>query len=525
MTEPTRREFLKRGSSVVLGAGVAGTGVTGLTGEPEPGSSASRGAGRESHLGELRTDDLSGVSPARYTPVEILRGPGRFQDFASRRPPPGERRFVSTAVEETIRRVSADVADPELAWLFGNCFPNTLDTTVDFGTVDGKPDSFVITGDIEAMWLRDSTAQVWPYLPLAPEDPHLEALIEGVIRRQTRCILIDPYANAFNKEPGESPWKDDLTEMKPELHERKWEVDSLCYPIRLAHGYWKTTGKADPFDGQWLEAMGLVLRTFREQQRKGGPGPYRFQRVTGWQTDTVAGAGYGNPIRPVGLIVSIFRPSDDATIFPFLVPSNHFAVVSLRQLAEMAGALGRGSLAAECEALASEVEGGLAAYGAVDHPVHGRVWAYEVDGFGNRHHMDDANVPSLLSLPYLGACPASDPLYRRTRGFVLSEDNPYFFRGTAGEGVGGPHVGLEMIWPLGITMRALTSRDDAEIAWCLRTLKETHGGTGFMHESFHQDDPTRYTRAWFAWANTLFGELVLKVHRERPHILQRSLSD
>ena len=495
MGEPTRREFLKRGSAAALGASLVGTDVQST---PVPGETAK-------------------PLPAR----RVFKGPGRSQDYASRRPDPVDRRFTSEAVEATIRRVSADIADPELAWLFHNCFPNTLDTTVDFGMQDGRPDTFVITGDIEAMWLRDSTAQVWPYLRLIPEDTRLRDLIRGVIARQNRCILIDPYANAFNKEPGESQWKDDLTEMKPELHERKWEVDSLCYPIRLAHAYWKTTGDASPFDTQWRAAMGRVVETFREQQRKEGRGPYRFQRVTGWQTDTVAGAGYGNPIRPVGLIVSIFRPSDDATTFPFLVPSNHFAVVSLRQLAEMIRALTSDAvLAAECESLSHEVEEALKAHAVVEHPVHGEVWAYEVDGFGNRHHMDDANIPSLLALPYLAACTPDDPLYRRTRAFILSGDNPYFFQGTAGEGVGGPHVGMEMIWPLGITMRALTSTDDSEIAMCLRMLKETHGGTGFMHESFHQDDPTRFTREWFAWANTLFGELILKVHGERPHLLR-----
>lgn len=495
--DPTRRDFLKKGAAAALGASLL--------------PSRGRAASAPPHV------------PA------LLRGPGRSQDFSSRRPPPGERRFVSPAVEETIRRVSAEIADPELAWLFSNCFPNTLDTTVDFGTLEGKPDTFVVTGDIEAMWLRDSTAQVWPYLPLMGEDPRLQELIRGVIHRQTRCILVDPYANAFNKEPGESPWKDDLTEMKPELHERKWEVDSLCYPIRLAHGYWKATGDTSPFDTEWLAAMEALLRTFREQQRKEARGPYKFQRVTGWQTDTVAGAGYGNPIRPVGLIVSTFRPSDDATIFSFLVPSNHFAVVALRQLAELAASLagGAGSVGAgalilgrEAEALAAEVQEALGAHAVMEHPAHGEVWAYEVDGFGNRHHMDDANIPSLLSLPYLGACVPGDPIYRRTRAFVLSPENPYFFRGAAAEGVGGPHVGLEMIWPLAVTMRALTSTDDAEIASCLRTLKETHGGTGFMHESFHQDDPTRFTRSWFAWANTLFGELVLRVHKERPHLLR-----
>ncbi|MFC1574509.1 glycoside hydrolase family 125 protein [Gemmatimonadota bacterium] len=490
MTDSTRRDFLKKTGAAALAAPAFGVGLEPVESGPRP------------------------------RVPKILQGPGRKQEFTSQRPPPGERRFTSQAVEETIRRVSADITDPELAWLFANCFPNTLDTTVDFGSLEGKPDTFVITGDIEAMWLRDSTAQVWPYLPLTGEDPHLRELIQGVIHRQTRCILIDPYANAFNKVPGESPWADDLTAMKPELHERKWEVDSLCYPIRLAHGYWKATGDDSPFDPQWEEAMVQVLETFRVQQRKDRRGPYKFQRVTGWQTDTVAGAGYGNPTRAVGLIVSIFRPSDDATIFPFLVPSNHFAVVSLRQLAEMARSIsGNPDFAGECEALAGEVEEALTAHAVVEHPVQGSVWAYEVDGFGNQHHMDDANIPSLLSLPYLGACDPADPLYLRTRAFVLSPDNPYFFRGSAGEGVGGPHVGLEMIWPLAVTMRALTSTDDGEIGSCLRTLKESHGGTGFMHESFHQDDPTRFTRSWFAWANTLFGELVLKVHRERPHLL------
>ena len=450
----------------------------------------------------------------------VTRGTGQY---ASQRPPADERRFTSRAVEETIRRVKADIADPEIAWLFENCFPNTLDTTVDYSVVNGVPDTFVITGDIEAMWLRDSTAQVWPYLPLANEDAELKSLLAGVIRRQTKCILIDPYANAFNKEPGDSPWKDDLTDMKPELHERKWEVDSLCYPIRLAHGYWKVTDDTAPFDEDWRRAMGLVIRTFREQQRKEGRGPYKFQRVTGWQTDTVAGGGYGNPIRPVGLICSIFRPSDDATIFPFLVPSNHFAVRALAQLSELytTVAPADGAFVRECDVLAREVSRALAAWARVEHLDLGTVFPYEVDGFGNRLFMDDANVPSLLSLPYLGCVERDDPVYRATRAFVLSEDNPYFFRGSAAEGIGGPHAGMDMIWPLGIIMRALTSDDEREIAFCLTTLKRTHAGTGFMHESFHKDDATRFTRAWFAWANTLFGELILTVHEQRPHLLRQ----
>ena len=250
----------------------------------------------------------------------------------SRRPPLAQRRFVSEGVEARIAEVKKAISDPELAWLFENCFPNTLDTTVRTARRDGKPDTFVITGDIDAMWLRDSTAQVWPYLPLAKEDRALRALLAGVINRQTRCILIDPYANAFNDGPTGSPWAKDRTRMRPELHERKWEIDSLCYPVRLAHGYWKTTGDASLFDGNWQNATALIVKTFREQQRLKDRGPYTFQRLTANPTDSLPQRGYGNPTRPCGLIHSGFRPSDDACIFPFLISANLFAVTALNQL-------------------------------------------------------------------------------------------------------------------------------------------------------------------------------------------------
>jgi meiotically up-regulated gene 157 (Mug157) protein len=442
------------------------------------------------------------------------------QTFESRRPKPDDRHFRSDAVEAKIREVARAIADPELAWLFENCYPNTLDTTVRVGTVDGRPDTFVITGDIDAMWLRDSSAQVWPYLRLARDDQQLRRLIAGVVNRQTACILIDPYANAFYAEPRESPWAKDETAMKPQLHERKWEIDSLCYPIRLAHGYWRATDDASCFDARWLDAMRLVVRTFREQQRKDNPGPYRFGRVTSWQPDNPPGNGYGNPTRKVGLIHSVFRPSDDACIFPFLVPSNMFAVTALGHLAEIASsALGDSAFARKCDELRNEVASALERYAKATHERHGTIYAFEVDGYGNRLLIDDANVPSLLGLPYLGCCDRRDPVYRATRAFVLSDDNPYFYRGHAADGVGGPHAGARMIWPLAIIVRALTSDDASEIRECLATLKRAHAGTGFMHEAFDKDDPTKFTRPWFAWANTLFGELVLELHDTRPALL------
>ena len=405
--------------------------------------------------------------------------------------------------------------------MFGNCFPNTIDTTVDFRMVKGKPDTYVITGDIDAMWLRDSSAQVFPYLPLTKEDEALRQMVAGVINRQTRCILLDPYANAFYKDETKiSPWKTDLTPMKPGVHERKWEVDSLCYPIRLAYRYWKTTGDTAPFDASWRNAVLLTLKTFREQQRKENRGPYHFQRRTETQTDTLAGKGYGNPGKPVGLIFSMFRPSDDATVFPFLVPSNFFAVVSLRQAAEMLEQIHHDTTsAAECTALADEVENALREYAVVNPHGFGDIYAYEVDAFGDFYCIDDGNIPNLLSLIYLGAVKPDDKTYLNTRRFVLSENNPYFCKGKAGTGEGGPHVGMNMIWPLGLIVQALTSTDDSEIAECLATLQKTHAGTGFMHEAFNKDDPKKFTRSWFAWANTIFGELILKVYHERPHLL------
>lgn len=442
--------------------------------------------------------------------------------FVSRRPARAARRFSSPAVEATIQRVKKDIRNKELAWLFENCFPNTLDTTVTVGTRNGKPDTFVITGDIDAMWLRDSSAQVWPYLPLARQDKKLQQLLAGVIHRQAACVLLDPYANAFYADASRvSEWKSDQTEMKPGVHERKWEVDSLCYCLRLAHGYWQATSDLTPFDAEWQQAARLIVATFREQQRKTGPGPYHFRRRTEWPSDTAAGNGTGNPVRPVGLICSVFRPSDDATLYPFLVPSNLFAVQTLRQLATLWTALKLdAAFATECTALAQEVETALRQYGVAEHLIHGRIWAYEVDGYGNQFFMDDANVPSLLGLAYLGAVPAADPVYQATRRFALSRDNPYYFEGKAAAGVGGPHVGLGQIWPMGIILRGLTSQDPAEIAACLDTLRRTHAGTGFMHETFDQDDAGKFSRKWFAWANTLFGELILKTHAEQPQLLR-----
>lgn len=474
-------------------------------------------------LGGYAVEDIPSFNPGD-TKISI----GVQGEIKSKRPVVAERLFTSPAVEEAIVRAKKELKNPKLAWMFENCFPNTLDTTVHYRVREGKDDTFVYTGDIHAMWLRDSAAQVWPYVQLAGKDEALRKMLAGVIRRQVKCILIDPYANAFNDGAvADGEWMTDLTDMKPELHERKWEIDSLCYPVRLAHHYWKTTGDAGVFDESWVAAVETIVKTFKEQQRKENWGPYSFQRNTPKGSDTTVNNGWGNPVKPVGLIASLFRPSDDSTVFQFLVPSNFFAVSSLRKAAEILEAVnGKPELARECRALADEVETALKKYAIVKHPEFGDIYAYEVDGFGGCLLMDDANVPSLLAMPYLGDVSADDPIYQNTRKFVWSEANPYFFKGKAGEGIGGPHVShvsLNMIWPMSIMMKAFTSRDDDEIKACLTQLLNTDNGTGFIHESFHKDNASDYTRPWFAWQNTLFGELILKLMNEGKIDLLNSL--
>lgn len=457
-------------------------------------------------------------------PADNTRVVNKADYNKTNRPAKEDRLFSSKAIENEIAKVKKMLTNAKLAWMFENCFPNTLDTTVRYRKTDGKDDTVVYTGDIHAMWLRDSGAQVWPYVQFANEDPELKAMLAGVIRRQFKCIIIDPYANAFLDPHDPSPdhqWMNDRTDMKPELHERKWEIDSLCYPLRLAYHYWKTTGDDSIFDEEWLQAIQNIVRTFKEQQRKDGPGPYRFERKTERQLDTMNNDGKGNPVNPVGLIASAFRPSDDATTFLFLVPSNFFAVTSLRKAAEILREVNKSNtLAKECLDLANEVEVALQEYAIYNHPKFGKIYAFEVDGFGNQYLMDDSNAPSLLAMAYLGDVDINDPIYQNTRKFVWSNSNPYFFKGKAAEGIGGPHIGYDMVWPMSIMMKAFTSQDDAEIKDCITTLINTDAETGFMHESFHKDDPAKFTRAWFAWQNTLFGELILKqIHDGKLELL------
>lgn len=425
---------------------------------------------------------------------------------------PQEKSFNSVLIESVIDNARKLLVNHDLYKLFSQAFPNTLDTTVMYRNENSYHDTYVITGDIDAMWLRDSTAQVWPYLEFMKQDPQLQNLIAGVINRQAHYIRIDPYANAFNYSNEGSIWCNDFTRMRPELHERKWEIDSLCYHIRLSYQYYRLTNDISLFNADWLSTAKAIYQTFRAQQLKDGTNPYRFQRNTPVATDTLADNGFGNRVNPIGLIASSFRPSDDATIFPFLIPANFFAKDCLIKLAEivLANYKHEDKFILECKDLAAEIEAALTEYAIVEHKKYGQIWAYEVDGFGSHVVMDDANVPSLLSLPYLGLCNLDDPIYQNTRRFILSQDNPWFFNGSVLSGIGSIHTGRNRVWPIAITMQALTSNNQLEIDNCINMLVNSHAGTYFIHEAINKDNADDYSRPWFAWANSLFAELIIQ---------------
>lgn len=399
--------------------------------------------------------------------------------------------------------------DAKAKSLFENCFSNTYETTIrqkDDGT------TFVITGDIPAMWLRDSAAQVRPYLILAEHDNEIADLIEGVIKRQLSYIIHDPYANAFNEEANGNRYHDDETEMTPLIWERKYEIDSLCYPIQLAYLFWKSTGRTSHINELFQKAVAKIIEIWQTEQNHETDSTYRFERDNCPPQDTLSNDGKGTPVGYTGLTWCGFRPSDDTCEYGYLIPSNMFAVVVLKQLAEIADDILKDqNLSKTAINLAEEIDQGIQTFGKVDHPTYGTIYAYETDGLGNYNLMDDANVPSLLALPYLGYCNAEDPIYLNTRRFLLSDDNRYYYKGKIAKGIGSPHTPKHFIWHIALAIQGMTALRNDEKEEILDLFKQTDANTNFMHEGFHVDDPEKFTRPWFSWANSMFSEFLLSL--------------
>lgn len=409
---------------------------------------------------------------------------------------------AACALEEKTRRVY-----PALAPLAKQCYLNTIETTVKRCE---NGDYFVITGDIPALWLRDSAAQLRPYIPLCAGDESLREILRGVIRRHVFYVNLDPYANAFNEEPSEKGHVRDKTDRySPYIWERKYEVDSLCASVYLVSDYYEATRDGSVMDEDLHRMLRTIVDTFILEQRHNENSSYFFHRENARETDTLPCEGKGNPTGYTGMTWSGFRPSDDRCKFNYLIPANMMCVVAMQKAKKLLADCYRDAVYAEkCRILAQEVEDGIRKYGIVEHPDFGKIYAYETDGLGNTLLMDDANSPSLLSMPYLGYCDKTDPVYLNTRRFILSEQNPWYFIGSAARGIGSPHTGKDMIWHISLTMQILTATDASEIGSCLKMLSETHAGTCFMHESFHKDDPANFTRKWFAWANALFAQML-----------------
>ena len=398
---------------------------------------------------------------------------------------------------------------PELAPFFKGCFLNTIETTV---TKLDDGGFFVITGDIPAMWLRDSASQLTHYIRYANEDEDLKEIIRSVIARHAKFVCLDPYANAFNAVPNSKSHKDETDFQHELIWERKYEVDSLCASLYLAHQYYNETLDNSIFTEEFHQMMWKIVDVFKKEQNHFQNSTYYFNRTNCPTIDTLPNDGKGNDVLYTGMTWSGFRPSDDRCLYGYLVPSNMMAVCALKKAAQMANeGYEDTKLESECRSLAFDIDEGIKEHGVYDHDSYGKIFVYETDGMGNMLLMDDANSPSLLSAPYLGYVKPDNEIYQNTRKFILSHNNPWYFEGSAAKGIGSPHTGTDKIWHISLTMQALTSTDEEEIKECIRMLTTTHAGAYLMHESFNKNDDTDFTRPWFAWANSIFAELMIRL--------------
>jgi meiotically up-regulated gene 157 (Mug157) protein len=421
-------------------------------------------------------------------------------------------------LEELTAQVEKGVGDRAVADLFRSVMSENLATVAE-AAPDGT--TYLLTGDIPAMWLRDSAAQVRPYLIVCGQDPQIARTLVGVFRRQLEFIAIDPYANSFKRGTEPSPHANDRSDAPPQVWERKYEIDSLCFPIELGYALWRITGNSDHLDHRFAEIAPMILDVW-ETELDHERSTYYFERFDGPPTDTLTNDGRGTPVAPTGMSWSGFRPSDDACRYHYNVPGNMFAVVACEYLEIIAQeVIGDPALAGRAAALRATLSEGIERHGVVEHPEYGRVYCYETDGLGHQLLMDDANMPSLLSVPLTGYRAADDPVYLATRKMILSPANPYFYSGKAAEGIGSPHTLPNYVWPIALAVQGLTATDREEKLRMIRLLADTTGGTGQMHESFDVEDPTQFSRPWFSWANAMMCELALDLAGHRLDRLVR----
>ncbi|KLJ09106.1 hypothetical protein EMPG_15468 [Blastomyces silverae] len=469
------------------------------------------------------------------------------------RPAEACRTFSSPLVEKVIEDVTSRMFDKDLAQIFRNAFPNTVDTTVRWHVTGEEPrskksrqhledeawkgpQSFIVTGDINAEWLRDSTNQLSQYQALANKDPKIKTLILGAINTQVEFVLQSPYCNAFQPPPPSGlnaipPTLEDTVHPAYEesvVFECKYELDSLANFLALGNKFYAETKSTDFVSDRWYQAVHTVLQVIQEQseptfdeQGQYVRNEYTFTRMTDVGTETLNLGGIGNPLNnATGLVRSAFRPSDDASTFGFLIPANAQMAVELKRTAKtIKAAGGPHDLIKKLEDRAKIIEQGIREHGIVSHKKFGEVYAFEVDGYGSRLLMDDANLPSLLALPVLGFVDKNDKIYQNTRKMILSkEGNPYYLTGSAFHGIGGPHIGVENAWPMSVLVRAHTSDDDDEILESINMVRDA-SLLGLIHETVDVNNVSDYTRSWFAWANSVFAQTILDLAVRKPHLI------
>jgi meiotically up-regulated gene 157 (Mug157) protein len=407
-----------------------------------------------------------------------------------------------------------------------------------------KPEelTFVITGDIEAMWLRDSANQLQAYISVLKKDnspDSLAGLFRGAINLQARYILENPFCNAFQapEESGvvhkSSMNSDRITPSFDyyKVFSCQWELDSVASFLQLSVDYVTATKDYDFFQrsSNWTKAVEMVLQTAESMMIDS------YTEDGSWQkTPYTYCAPYGGtPINNcngsphkghIGLVRSFHRPSDDACTYQYLIPSNMMFSAVLNTSATIMSHIEPlpGNLTNWMRSMSVGINRGIEKHGIVNDPKYGKIYAYEVDGYGSANIMDDPNVPSLLSAPFIGYTTLHDPIYQNTRRKILSRDNPYYAWGHVITGVGSPHTLPGSSWPMALIMTILTSEDDDEIIQNLKWLVGSTDGLGVMHESVHAKEDGIWSRQWFSWANGLFGQMMLDLEKRRPHILGTS---
>ncbi|KAI2466186.1 glycoside hydrolase family 125 protein [Annulohypoxylon bovei var. microspora] len=490
---------------------------------------------------------LGGSCP-KYSSYSLSRNPpltsGAYK-LAYQRPSPECRTFNSSLIEEAINRTKDAIYDEDLSRLFENTFPNTLDTAIKWRGVAANNSeeelAFVITGDIDAMWIRDSANQIAPYksvLKSATSD--IASVFRGVINLQARYLIISPYCNAFQPppesqiitEPNGGTYSVTPSYDRNVVFTCNFELDDFGGFLQLSHDYYTATGDLDFFGKfQWISAVQSILAASEDMRKptydsdgKWVPPVYSFQSLTMSGSGTLGNNGMGSPVNDTGLVRSPFRPSDDAAMFDFNIPANMMLSRYLESTSQIMERLPNApkSLAREMKDMAAEIREAINQWGIVRAPNGQKIFAYEVDGFGGQNLMDDANIPSLLSAPFLGYVNKSDPLYQNTRAFVISRSNPWWCTGPYINAIGSPHIRPGAAWPMSSIMQVMTSDNDSEILTAITEVLRTTDGYGLIHESVDSFDSSNWTRQWFTWANGLFGQMIMDLAERKPHILKES---